>query len=369
MIKQNRTLVGAYQKGTIQPAPVNSVVRNIVDRRIHPNYEKGTYLNDVLVMKLDLPVPSVEFPTLNANNAVPGPYSDVTVIGLGGREARIGDQASGVGIPVETQYIRGRNSVSTEDILQEADLEAIPHEVCNSPPMFSNQIDRDRMLCAGFAEGGVDACNGDSGSALLQRQDDGSLTQVGIVSFGSGCARPNRPGVYTRVSFYTEWIREQICDLSSTPPSYCSDSGNDVDLDTTELLAELEQSVLEDLENDELIPSDIDPVNIEDGGDTSLFDEQTFMDIQLSLIMDLLSSLLPQFSTLPILSFAPKIQPTSPPTRFPTAMPTAPTALLSTPTLSPTDNFNVGTEAESKSDGLLDYLLDLAYETLGDWLP
>lgn len=57
-------------------------------------------------------------------------------------------------------------------------------------------------LCAGFKAGGTDACQGDSGGPLTVRArggDGGLVRQVGIVSFGVGCAEPNAPGVYSRV--------------------------------------------------------------------------------------------------------------------------------------------------------------------------
>lgn len=58
------------------------------------------------------------------------------------------------------------------------------------------------MLCGGYMSGGRDTCQGDSGGPFVQ---NGQL--IGITSFGRGCARPNTPGVYVRVSNYVDWIR------------------------------------------------------------------------------------------------------------------------------------------------------------------
>ncbi|XP_076677131.1 trypsin 3A1 [Andrena cerasifolii] len=59
------------------------------------------------------------------------------------------------------------------------------------------------QICAGYTKGGKDSCQGDSGGPLVV-----SGQQAGVVSWGAGCASPNFPGVYTDVSHYRQWIKE-----------------------------------------------------------------------------------------------------------------------------------------------------------------
>ncbi|MED6234256.1 hypothetical protein ATANTOWER_025483, partial [Ataeniobius toweri] len=84
------------------------------------------------------------------------------------------------------------------------------------------------MLCAGLLEGGKDSCQGDSGSPMVSKQG-GRWIQAGIVSFGEGCAEPNFPGVYTRVSQYENWINSII---NNNQPGFISFTsiGTDSDL-------------------------------------------------------------------------------------------------------------------------------------------
>ena len=94
------------------------------------------------------------------------------------------------------------------DVLQDAQVPITTDPYCDGA--YSN-FDVATMVCAGFPEGGVDTCQGDSGGPLFGRDAAGVLRVVGSTSFGEGCARPGKPGVYARVADgeLPEWIRSQ----------------------------------------------------------------------------------------------------------------------------------------------------------------
>ncbi|KAM4709851.1 hepatocyte growth factor activator [Discoglossus pictus] len=105
----------------------------------------------------------------------------------------------------------GRMSEDATDyakILQEVAVPLIPDHKCTSPEMYGADI-TDNMFCAGYSECGIDACQGDSGGPLACEQNKISYL-YGIISWGDGCGRLNKPGVYTRVSNYVDWINKKI---------------------------------------------------------------------------------------------------------------------------------------------------------------
>lgn len=69
-------------------------------------------------------------------------------------------------------------------------------------------------ICAGILDtGGVDTCQGDSGGPMFRKDDAGAWLQVGIVSWGQGCAEPGYPGVYSEVSTFAADIASAAAGL------------------------------------------------------------------------------------------------------------------------------------------------------------
>lgn len=91
------------------------------------------------------------------------------------------------------------------DILQQVQVPLFDHASCKTAYAGIGQTVTNNMICAGLAAGGKDSCQGDSGGPLVV-ESSGSWVQVGVVSFGEGCAQANFPGVYTRVGNYIDWM-------------------------------------------------------------------------------------------------------------------------------------------------------------------
>ena len=69
----------------------------------------------------------------------------------------------------------------------------------------------ENVICAGHLTGGKDSCQGDSGGPMMlpiEEIETYPLFQIGIVSYGDGCAKPNAPGINTNVAFYATWIND-----------------------------------------------------------------------------------------------------------------------------------------------------------------
>lgn len=98
--------------------------------------------------------------------------------------------------------------------LLEVDIRVVANATCKAH--YGNQLPN-AVICAG--EPGKDSCRGDSGGPLYANLGASTSLQVGVVSFGDGCGKPNAPGVYTDVAAHREWIVKTIHEFT---PSTCT---------------------------------------------------------------------------------------------------------------------------------------------------
>ena len=79
----------------------------------------------------------------------------------------------------------------------------VRRQECNSPLSYAGRIDG-TVYCAGRED--IDSCQGDSGGPLLATDKSLNFIVIGVVSWGEGCGSSNKPGVYTRLPMFREWI-------------------------------------------------------------------------------------------------------------------------------------------------------------------
>ena len=173
----NNKLDGA---GTVYP--VDRIV-------IHENYDENTQENDIALLHLSKRYAGKTLGLLDPADAERLAPANASAIAVGwGLTSEAG----------EVQNVQRRVA-----------LQIVSNDTCNSPSAYAGAI-TSSMLCAGFAGGGKDSCQGDSGGPLTVSDRAGNRLQAGIVSWGEGCGRPNKFGVYTRVSTYQPWVVSKI---------------------------------------------------------------------------------------------------------------------------------------------------------------
>lgn len=199
---------GIVRIGSVSAVGLNNgvgipgVESGVVEKIVHPSYNQGNSDYDIMLLELSQNIDTDMYPPIHINfqASSPTPGEMLTVTGFG------------------TTSENGNLS----DRLMEVKVPANSYETCHR--QYGAGIKDDIHLCAGYESGGKDSCQGDSGGPLFKF--DGIVpVQVGVVSFGAGCARPDYSGVYARVSGVSGWLKEEICDRSSIPPSYLNCDG------------------------------------------------------------------------------------------------------------------------------------------------
>lgn len=174
---------------------------------MHPDYQNDIELNnDIALIELIESVnnDAIKLVNIDITSLLAEENSSVTVIGWGGRQ--------GYGVD-------GGSTSDFPDVLHQVKLQLMTNDICkNTLAQSYSDLDgkvyspesfgiTDSMICAAIPGGGRSSCQGDSGGPLMVNTNEG-WQQVGIVSWGIGCAVDGFPGVYTRSALFTDWINE-----------------------------------------------------------------------------------------------------------------------------------------------------------------
>jgi secreted trypsin-like serine protease len=195
------------------------VTFQIAEMHIHPSYTIGSSQrgHDVAVLEI---AGSWTGPTATLDGFLAPPV----------RVRRDQVQVAGYGFLYETgsaeTAIGRRGAVNAPSLaLQQADVPPLNPRACKrrmdatiaryqDKRQFEGMlISAETHICAGV--GDADSCTGDSGGPLVFRPEEGPPVQIGIVSWGLGCARAEAPGIYARVAHYKDWIVPIISDTPS----------------------------------------------------------------------------------------------------------------------------------------------------------
>ncbi|KAM4854973.1 transmembrane protease serine 11E-like [Thomomys bottae] len=168
---------------TIKPSKMKTGLRRII---VHEKYKYPSHDYDISLLELARPVPFT-----NVIHRVCLPDST--------HEFRPGEEMFVTGFGALQNDGYGQNH------LWQVQVELIDLKTCNQPQVYNGVI-TPTMLCAGSLKGKRDACQGDSGGPLVSSDARDIWYLAGIVSWGEECGQPNKPGVYTRVTAFRDWI-------------------------------------------------------------------------------------------------------------------------------------------------------------------
>ncbi len=172
--------------GSVRADGAGAERHTVTEVRVDTNYLVLNGVgNDVTLLKLDRPsaiAPTRIVATQNRDAWKPGTLATIAGFGLTSEDAE-----------------------AAPDTMQVAQVPITSDDYCagaypDGLPVLGAGFDSRTMFCAGYPQGGIDSCSGDSGGPLLVPLPGGGLGLAGSTSFGDGCGRPGKPGVYSRVA-------------------------------------------------------------------------------------------------------------------------------------------------------------------------
>ncbi|XP_070690474.1 tissue-type plasminogen activator isoform X1 [Pempheris klunzingeri] len=161
---------------------------------IHEKFDEETFDNDIALLKLKT---DIGICAVNSPEVLPACLPDRGLVLPDWTECEI----SGYGKDSEF-------AAEYSERVKRGYVRLWPEERC-VPDVLSGRTVTSNMLCAGDTRGLDDACKGDSGGPLVCRSN-GKMTLMGVISWGDGCGQKDKPGVYTRVTHYIDWINDKI---------------------------------------------------------------------------------------------------------------------------------------------------------------
>jgi secreted trypsin-like serine protease len=212
--------------------PAGATTRAVKRVIRHEKYDPATQANDIALLELESPLPAKTISPLVSDDPSLETNRETMVTGWGiMRWVEAQKDAQGH----VTGYIDGasRQPVDPKKYqspdLREATLPLVDVAECGHDyESIGGSIDR-RNLCAGLPKGGRDSCQGDSGGPLMAQTPQGEWRQIGIVSWGHGCAQAGFPGIYTRVSAFADWIQSKVNgEVAPNPAPFPADEPSNV---------------------------------------------------------------------------------------------------------------------------------------------
>ncbi|XP_076196759.1 serine protease 56 [Aptenodytes patagonicus] len=193
-------VVGDHELGKLDVGERAVPIRRILP---HPKFNPKTFHGDLALLELAVPLapsPTVSPVCLPSSPAEPSPGTACYIAGWG------------------SLYEEG----PAANVVMEAQVPLLSQETCRGA--LGRDMLTNAMFCAGYLSGGIDSCQGDSGGPLAcQDPSSHRFVLYGITSWGDGCGERGKPGVYTRVATFADWLNLQMDPAPGSREPSCFD--------------------------------------------------------------------------------------------------------------------------------------------------